>query len=106
MNDIFVDIAIYVTYGLVAIALLGVVLFSAYHMVQDFSKTKGALVGIVVLAVILIISYFVSTNEPYEAFNVGPTASQWVGSGIISTMVLIGLGLLSAIFTEVYKFFR
>ncbi len=104
MNDTVLNIGMYVTYALVAVAALSAVIFPVIFFVQDFRKAKRTLLGLVVLATILLISYAVSTNEVYE--NAGPVASQWIGGGITATMVLIGLGLATAVFTEVYKFFR
>lgn len=106
MSDTIINIGIYVTYFLVAVAVLTTVLFSIFHMVQNLGKAKGALVGVLILAVIVIISYFLSTNEVYPKFNVGPIASKWVGAGILTTFVLIGLALLSAIYVEVTKLFK
>ncbi|MDX9942819.1 MAG: hypothetical protein RBS53_11420 [Bacteroidales bacterium] len=106
MSDTIINIGIYVTYFLVAVAVLTTVLFSIFHMVQNLGKAKGALVGVLILAVIVIISYFLSTNEVYPKFNVGPIASKWVGAGILTTFVLIGLALLSAIYVEVAKLFK
>lgn len=104
MNESVINIGIYVTYALVGIAALSAIIFPVIFFVQDFRKAKRTLLGLVVLAAILLISYAVSTNEVYE--NAGPVASQWIGGGITATMVLIVLGVLTAIFTEVYKLFR
>jgi hypothetical protein len=105
-NETLINIGMYVTYGLVGLAVLTSVVFPIFFFVQDFRKAKGTLIGLGVLLVIIFFSYSISTNEAYEAMNVGPNVSQWVGGGITATMILIGLGLLLAVFTEVYKFFR
>jgi hypothetical protein len=106
MNETVINIGMYLTYALVAIAVLAAVIFPIFFFLQNFRKAKGTLLGLAVLLVILVISYLISSNEAYEAMNVGPTESQLVGGGITATVILIGLGLLSAIFTEIYKFFR
>ena len=106
MNETLINIAIYVTYALVGIAVIASVIFPVIFFIQDIRKARGALIGIAVLAIVILISWSISTNEAYEAFNVGPAASQWIGGGITATMILIGMGLLAAVFTEVYKFFR
>jgi hypothetical protein len=106
MNDIIFDIGYYVTIALVAIAAISVIIFPIFFFIQDIRKAKGALIGIAVLAAVLFFSYFISTNETYEGFNVSPMASQWIGGGITATMILIGIGLVAAVFTEIYKLFR
>ncbi|MFO7873043.1 MAG: hypothetical protein R6U62_00995 [Bacteroidales bacterium] len=104
MNESVIDIGMYVTYGLLAIAAVSAIIFSLIHMVSDFRKAIPTLIGIGVLVLIVLFSYSIGTSETYE--NAGPAVSQWVGGGIRATMILIGLGLLSAVFTEVYKYFR
>ncbi len=109
MEDTLVNIGnigIFITYGLVGIAVLLVVGFSILFLIQNFKKARGALLGVFVLAAIVLLSYFLSSAEPYEAHNVGSTVSQWVGAGITSTMILIVLGLVAAVFTEIYKLIR
>ncbi len=104
MNESLIDIGMYITYGLLAIAAAAALIFSIVQMATDFRKAVPTLVGIAILVLVILFSYSISTNEVYD--NAGPTVSQWVGGGIISTMILIGLGLVAAVFTEVYKYFR
>ncbi len=104
MNEEIINIGMYVTYGLVVIAAIAAVVFPIIQMFGNIRKAIPALLGVGVLAIIVLISFFMSTNEPYE--NATPVVSQWVGGGITATMILVGLGLISAVFTEVYKFFR
>lgn len=104
MNESLIDIGIYITYGLVAIAALSAILFPIIQMFWNFRKSVPGLIGIAVLIIIVLISYSVSSSEPYE--NAGPAASQWISAGITTTMILVGLGVIAALFTEVYKLFR
>lgn len=104
MNESVINLGMYVTYGLLIIAALTAVIFPIIQMFWNFRKSIPALIGVAALVIIVLISYSVSTNEVYE--NAGPNVSQWVGGGITATMVLIGLAVVSAIFTEVYKLFR
>ncbi len=104
MNESVINIAMYVTYGLLAIAALAAIIFSVFHMFTNIRKAVPTLIGIGVLVVIVLFSYAIATNEPYETAS--PTVSQWVGGGIHATMILVGLGFLAAIFTEVSKYFR
>lgn len=104
MNESIINIGMYVTYGLLAIAALAAIVFAIIHMIGNFRKAIPTLIGIAALALIILISYAASTSEAYP--NATPAVSQWVGGGITATMVLVGLGIVAAIFTEVSKLFR
>ncbi len=106
MNEAIIDTGIIVTYVLLGLAALSAVLFSIYHLIMQFKKAKGALIGFAVLIIVLLIGYSMATNEVYEGFAVSPNASQWIGGGINATMILIGLGIVAAIYTEVSKLVR
>ncbi len=106
MNETVIDAAIIVTYILLGVAAIAAVVFPIFHLIMDFKKAKGALIGVVVLAAVLLFSYSISTNEVYEGFNVSPSASQWIGGAIKSTFILIGMALIAAVYTEISKFFR
>ncbi len=104
MNESVINIGMYVTYALVGAAALAAIIFPIVQMFGNIRKAIPALVGVGVLVLIVVFSYSISSSEVYE--NAGPVTSQWVGGGIRATMILIGLAFFSAIFTEVYKFFR
>ena len=106
MNENIIDIGIIVTFILLGLAAAAVVLSALYHLISNFKSARGGLVGLALLAAIIVVSYLISTNEVYEAMNVGPTASQWIGGGITATMILIALAFVAAVFTEVFKLFR
>lgn len=106
MNETIINIGIFVTYALVAVAVIAVVFFGIFQMVQNFGKAKTALIGVVVLAAIFFVAYALSTNEVYPNFNVGPTASQMIGGGITTTFILVALAFLAAVYSEVSKLFK
>ena len=56
MNDTVLNIGFYVTYALAAIAAAAVIIFPIIFFFQDIKKARGALLGIGLLAVILVIS--------------------------------------------------
>ncbi len=104
MNESIINIGMFVTYGLLVIAALTAIVFAIIHMIGNFRKAIPTLIGIAVLVVIVLFSYAISTAEPYE--NATPTVSQWVGGGIRATMILVGLGVIAAVYTELSKLFR
>lgn len=99
-----INIGIYVTYGLLAIAVAASVLFPIIHFAKDISKAKGTLIGLAVLIVVLLIAYALSSGEAYE--GVSSMASRWISAGITSVFILAGLAIVAAVFTEVVKIIR
>jgi hypothetical protein len=106
MNETVIDTAIVVTYILIGIAAVSAVIFPIFNLVSNFKRAKGALIGVVVLAVVLIVGYSLSTNEIYQGFNVTPAQSQWIGGAIKATMILIGMAVVAAVYTEISKLIR
>ena len=107
MNESVINTAIIVTYILLALAALFAIVGPMVQLFTNFKKAKAALIGIVVLVVVLLIGYSISTNEIYESPNyVGPAASQWIGGGIRATMILVGMGVVAAVYTEIAKLIR
>ncbi|MFO7978960.1 MAG: hypothetical protein R6U64_09900 [Bacteroidales bacterium] len=104
MNESIIDIALIVTYVLLGLAALAVVAFAVFQLIVNFKKAKGGLAGMAALVAIIVISYLLASNEAYA--EVGPTASQWVGGGIIATYVLIIMAFLAAVYTEISKLFK
>jgi hypothetical protein len=108
MSDALINTGLIVTYILLGIAALAAILFSIFHLVLNFKKAKTALFGILFLLVIFFIGYALATSEVYPnvAVPVGAAASKIIGGGIITTMMLIGLAFIAAVFNEVSKLFR
>lgn len=106
MNETVIDIAIVATYILIGIAAVTAVVFPIFHLAMDFKKAKGALIGVLVLAAILFLGYALATDEVYQGFTISPTASKWIGGGIIATFILGGLAFLTAVYNEISKFFK
>lgn len=104
MSETIINIGIIAAYVLLGLAALVAIVGPMVQLVGNFKSAVTTLAGIVVLVAILLIGYAMATNETYE--NAGPVASQWIGGGIIATMILIGLAILTAIFTEIAKFFK
>lgn len=106
MSETVINTGIIVTYILLGVAAVTAVIFPIFQLITNFKKAKAALIGVVILAVVLLLGYSLSTNEVYEGFAVSPTQSQWIGGGIKATMILIGMALVAAVYTEVSKLFR
>lgn len=106
MSDTLISIGLYITYFLLVLAVVSTVLFGVAQVVRNFRKAKGALIGVLVLVTIAVFSFAVNAGDPYPAFGIGPITSRWIGAGITSTLILVGLGVLAAVYTEVSKMFK
>ncbi len=104
MNETVINTGMIVSYILLGLATLVAIIGPAVQLVTNFKKARTALLGIVILAAILFLGFSLATNETYD--SVGAVASQWIGGGIIATMILIGLTLATAVFVEIAKFFK
>ena len=104
MNEDLINIGMYVTYGLIALAIAASVIFPIVHFAKDISKAKGTLIGLAVLIVVLLVAYALSSGETYE--GVSSMASRWISAGITSVFILAGLAIVAAVFTEVVKIIR
>ncbi|MFO8234263.1 MAG: hypothetical protein R6U04_02490 [Bacteroidales bacterium] len=93
--------------GIAGLSALG---FQLVNMIIHPKKARGSLVGIVILAILVLIGYGLASSDPLtfakaNPNNVPQTLKQ-VGTGLITMYILLGLGILSIIFTELSKTFK
>lgn len=97
----------YVLIGIAVITSLG---FSIMGMAQNPNKAKSALIGVVVLVVICVISYFMSGNEVHSNMDGDILAeagtSKLSEGGLIAFYILGLVAIGSIIFAEVSKAFK
>jgi len=99
-------------YALAGIAVLMSVIFPLFQMVTNPAKAKKSILGIVLLGAVILVAYLIAgdtplgiTNPDLVHFDVPSTLKQ-VGTGIQSMYLLIGLAVISILFTEVAKIFK
>lgn len=106
------DIALIWAYILVAITLLIALVFSLIFM---FSNTRNLVRGLLILvgaAVLVGVAYILGSDTPlqivgYEGTdNKDPQVLKLVDMGLISTYFVLGLVVLSIIYSEIAKYFR
>jgi hypothetical protein len=104
-----INILLIISYVLMAVSLLGAIIFPLYHMSTDFSKAKGALLGLLGIVLLFGLSFIMSDNEvltSYEKFKITPTLSRFIGSSLVMNYIL-GIGVIViAILGEVYNAFK
>lgn len=92
------SIALFAIAGVLALA------FAIVQIVTDKSKAVSALGAIGILAVVVVISYVLSSSEIPQFFGVDkfvadgsltPVISKWIGTGLNVTYILFGGAILS-----------
>ncbi len=104
MNEDIVNIGMYITYGLLALAIATSVIFPIIHFIKDFKKAIGTLVGLGILVGVVLFAFLISSGEAHN--SVSELTSRWVSAGINSVFILAGLAIVAAVTTEVAKIFN
>ncbi len=100
---------IVVNYGLpAAFILLGLAALAAIllPLINSFSNPRSLLksgIGIVVLAVIFIIGWSMSTGEMNATFDVTESTSKIIGGALSTMYILFILALVGIVFSEINK---
>ncbi len=97
----------------ILLLILGVVIMIISPIYGFISHPKNALkllMSLVILAVILIISYFMADNQfsalRLEELDTTAYVSKLVGMGLYVTYFLFGIGILSVLFSVIIKPFK
>lgn len=107
--DQLINIGLYITYALVAVAIASMVLFPLFHIVTNFQRAKGGLLSALVLIALIVVAVALSPAEHgllYEKYNITPFQSKLIGGGLLATYLLFAGIFLAAIYTEVSKWFK
>lgn len=110
-EPIFTQLFIVWAYILAIIAAASVIIFPLVNLVMNPKNAKGALVGIVALVVVIIISYLCASDvipvwEGSEEFEITSSMSKYVGTGLFCMYLLMGITVVSLLFTEFSKIFK
>lgn len=101
-----IDVALYLTYFLVISALILALGFAVWFLTKNIKKSKTTLIGALVLVVIFIIAYLISSGEVYEKFQIGEGLSKVIGGALISLYIMFFGTIIIAIYTEIAKLFK
>jgi hypothetical protein len=105
MENFMIDFGMYLSYIMIGIAAIAAVVFPVIFLIQDPKKAKGSLLGVLGLAVLFVISYFISGNELYAGLD-SPFVSKLVGGGMIMFYLMFVISILSAIYSEIARIFK
>jgi hypothetical protein len=103
------------SYVLLAIGAGIAVLAGLFHMATDMKAAKKGLISLVFLVVVAVVSYLLASDTiPQFAgvqrfINDGtltPQVAKMVDTGLYATYILIGLAILSILFSSVSRLFK
>lgn len=100
-NSVVSPIIYYSTFLLIAAVVIAVAL-SLWSLIRNPENLKKTLMGLAVLGVLLVISYFLSDSEAVinaaggisEGGEAGSATNKWVGAGIWYSIILGGIASL------------
>ena len=104
-----IDIALYASYALVLIALIGAVVLP---LIQAFGQPKslGRMgLGVLVIGVIFLISWAMSGDEVtqvYANFGVNASISKLVGGALTMVYIMMAVLALGLVYSQISKFFK
>ncbi len=106
MEESFVNIALYVSYLLVILAALGAIVLPLINSLGNPKSLVKSLIGVAALGVLFLVSWGVSGDEVtavYTKFDITSTSSRVIGGVLITTYLLMGVAVLSIIYSEIRK---
>lgn len=109
MSETLIDLGLYASYLMTILAIAGAVLFPLIYLIKNPQNAKGALIGIVAIAVLFGVSYAVSGDEVrtiYTKFGVDAGQSKLIGSSLIALYILSIAAVVAAFYAEVTRFFK
>lgn len=105
----FIDIALYISYGLIIVAALGAIVLPLINSLDDPMSLLKTAAGLIALVAVFFIAYAIAGNEVtpvYTTHGVDASLSKWIGGAVITMYTLIILAVLAIIVTEISKVFR
>ena len=108
-NSTFFDIALYIGYFLIAVAIIAAVVLPLIKAAGNPRSLITIGAGILGLGVIFLIGYALAGNEVlpfYARYEIDSSGSKVIGGALITMYMLIILALLGIAVTEVSKLFR
>lgn len=109
----FFDIGLQLTVALIVIGLVAAVLFGIFQLISAPKQSMKGIIGMAVIAILFFALYSTSGTDGdtvigpvLDRFDVGDNTSKLISGGIMTTLILLGLSLVSMILFEVYNLFK
>ena len=101
-----VNYGIIICYILLGIAVAAAVIFPIMQLAQNPKGAKGALIGIVLLAAVIGISFALSSDINPSKMEISPDDAKKVGAGLYAVYILGAVAIISMIYSEVSKMIK
>ena len=106
MGDFMVNYGILICYILLAVAAAAAIIFPILQLAQNPKGAKGALIGIVLLAVVVGISFGLASDVNPSKMELSPEGAKQVGAGLYAVYILGAVAILSIVYSEVSKIIK
>lgn len=106
MADFMTNYGIIITYILLAVATVTAIGFPLLRLIQNPKGAKGALIGVGILAVILGISYALSSDVNPSKMEIAPEDVKLVDMGLFTFYILAVAAIGSTVYAEVSKMLK
>jgi putative copper export protein len=96
-------------YGLIITAAVGAIIFPLGYMIVNPRNAVKALISLGIIAVVILVASLFASDAPLmtETFKfTDTTVLKQVGTGIYTTYLLLGIAILSILYSEIAKFFK
>lgn len=106
------DVAIIWGYILLLIAAITALIFPIIYAIVHPANMVRSLLVLVGVAVLVFVSYLLSSGEPIEIIgytgtdNSNPAALKMIDTGLIFMYFVLGLALFSILYAEIAKYFK
>lgn len=104
-----VDIMLFGSYLLVIVAALGAIVLPLINALSNPKSLLKSALGVVVIGVVYLIGWGISGDEvtaKYIKFDITSTSSQVIGGVLITTYLLMGIAVVSIVYSEIAKIIR
>jgi hypothetical protein len=104
-----VDIMLYGAYLLVIVATLGAIVLPLISALSNPKSLLKSVLGIAVIGVVYLIGWAVSGDEvtaKYIQFDISSTSSRVIGGVLITTYLLMGIAVISIVYSEIAKIIK
>lgn len=105
----FVDIMLYGSYLLVIVATLGAIVLPLISALNNPKSLVKSFLGVAIIGVVYLIGWGISGDEvtaKYIQFDITSTSSKVIGGVLITTYLLMGIAVISIIYSEISKIIK
>jgi len=92
-----------------------IILAGLYHMITDINAAKKGLISLVFLGAVALVAYLLASDEIPQFVGVQkyidngtltPQVAKLVDTGLYATYILLGLAILSIVFSSISRIFK